>query len=115
MLKLVNRGVPQALHRLGYTPAEIDKIVAHIEKYDTIEDVEESADQRAAGLQPAGSEHDKSTENLPAHSASEVGRQLQTGGTFIRSGLKPEHLAVFDCAFKAHRGQRSISYTAHLK
>src|SRR5207245_1126782 len=33
----------------------------------------------------------------------------------VRSGLKPEHLPVFDCAFKAYRGQRSIHYTAHLK
>jgi ribonucleoside-diphosphate reductase alpha chain len=33
----------------------------------------------------------------------------------IRSGLKPEHLPVFDCAFKPHRGRRSIGYLAHLK
>jgi ribonucleoside-diphosphate reductase alpha chain len=82
MLKIVNRGVPDALRRLGYSAAEIEKIIAHVEKYDTIEDVVETIDD-----QPAT----------------------------IHSGLKPEHLAVFDCAFKAHRGQRSISYTAHLK
>jgi ribonucleoside-diphosphate reductase alpha chain len=29
--------------------------------------------------------------------------------------LKPEHLPVFDCAFKPSRGQRSIGYLAHLK
>jgi ribonucleoside-diphosphate reductase alpha chain len=29
--------------------------------------------------------------------------------------LKPEHLPVFDCAFKPARGSRSIHYTAHLK
>ena len=33
----------------------------------------------------------------------------------FRSGLKPEHLAVFDCAFKPYRGKRSIHYLAHLK
>ncbi|MDP9292110.1 MAG: vitamin B12-dependent ribonucleotide reductase, partial [Verrucomicrobiota bacterium] len=33
----------------------------------------------------------------------------------IRSGLKPEHLPVFDCAFKPHKGQRSLHYMAHLK
>src|SRR5205814_5878158 len=33
----------------------------------------------------------------------------------VQSGLKPEHLAVFDCAFRAHRGKRSIHYMAHLK
>jgi ribonucleoside-diphosphate reductase alpha chain len=30
-------------------------------------------------------------------------------------GLKPEHLAVFDCAFKPARGTRSIHYQGHLK
>ena len=29
--------------------------------------------------------------------------------------MKPEHLPVFDCAFKPYRGQRSIQYLAHLK
>jgi len=35
-------------------------------------------------------------------------------GEKIPSGLKPEHLPVFDCAFKAHKGRRSIHYRAHL-
>ena len=30
-------------------------------------------------------------------------------------GLKPEHLPVFDCSFKATKGERSISYQGHLK
>ena len=29
--------------------------------------------------------------------------------------IHPEHLAIFDCAFKAVKGKRSISYLAHLK
>jgi ribonucleoside-diphosphate reductase alpha chain len=78
MLKIVNRGVPAALRRLGYNETEIKNIIAHIEKHDTIEDVEEN-------------------------------------GATIRSGLKPEHLSVFDCAFKAYKGKRSIHYMAHLK
>ncbi|MDE3066740.1 MAG: vitamin B12-dependent ribonucleotide reductase, partial [Verrucomicrobiota bacterium] len=40
MLKIVNRGVPDALRRLGYDEPEIANILAHIEKFDTIEDVE---------------------------------------------------------------------------
>src|SRR5580698_6071534 len=75
MLKIVNRGVPDALRRLGYSPAEVTAIIAHIEKYDTIEDVQEN-------------------------------------GATLRSGLQPEHLAVFDCAFKPARGKRSICYLA---
>jgi ribonucleoside-diphosphate reductase alpha chain len=78
MLKIVNRGVPDALRRLGYSAKENEGIIAHIEKFDTIEDVEEN-------------------------------------GKTIASGLKPEHLPVFDCAFKAYRGKRSIHYLAHLK
>ena len=78
MLKIVNRGVPDALRRLGYNELEIKAIIAHVEKFDTIEDVEEN-------------------------------------GATVKSGLKPEHLPVFDCAFKPHRGKRSIGYLAHLK
>ncbi|CAN5774261.1 hypothetical protein BH20VER1_BH20VER1_26850 [soil metagenome] len=33
----------------------------------------------------------------------------------LRSGLKPEHIAIFDCAFKAHRGERSLGYMGHLR
>ncbi len=79
MLKLVNRTVPEALNRLGYSDSQIAAIVAHIEKHDTIEDV------------------------------------TSEDGAILCSGLKSEHLAVFDCAFKAFKGKRSIHYMAHLK
>jgi ribonucleoside-diphosphate reductase alpha chain len=78
MLKIVNRTVADALERLGYDAAQTGRILAHIEKFDTIEDVVEG-EQTAA------------------------------------SGLRAEHLPVFDCAFKAFRGKRSIRYLAHLK
>ena len=78
MLKIVNRGVADALRRLGYDVASVTKIIAHIEKHDTIEDIQEN-------------------------------------GVTVSSGLKAEHLPVFDCAFKPHQGQRSIGYLAHLK
>ncbi|MCA1659718.1 MAG: vitamin B12-dependent ribonucleotide reductase, partial [Verrucomicrobiaceae bacterium] len=52
---------------------------AHIDTFDTIEDVQDS------------------------------------DGSTISSGLKPEHLAIFDCAFKPHRGKRSLGYMAHLR
>jgi ribonucleoside-diphosphate reductase alpha chain len=89
MLKIVNRGVPDALRRLGYDAAAVTKIIAHIEKHDTIEDVEGSVPAPGA------------TESAPL--------------SVIRSGLKPEHLPVFDCAFKPAKGKRSIGYLAHLK
>ncbi len=80
MLKIVNRTVPPALKRLGYTSDDIAAILVHIEQYDTIEDVADP----------------------------------ETGKT-VRSGLKPEHLPVFDCAFKPHLGSRSLHYRGHLR
>ncbi len=70
MLKIVNRTVPEALARLGYSRSESKAIVAHIDEHETIE--------RAPGL-------------------------------------KDEHLAVFDCAFKAVNGQRSIHHMGHVR
>jgi ribonucleoside-diphosphate reductase alpha chain len=78
LLKIVNRTVAEGSRRLGYSAQESERLIAHIEKFDTIEDVEE-------------------------------------GGQTVCSGLKPEHLPVFDCAFKPYRGKRSIQYLAHLK
>jgi ribonucleoside-diphosphate reductase alpha chain len=37
MLKIVNQEVPLALQTLGYDPPEVEAIVAHIDKHDTIE------------------------------------------------------------------------------
>jgi len=70
LMKIVNQTVPMALKRLGYTAAQIDAIVAHIDKQETIEGA---------------------------------------------PGLRESHLPVFDCAFKAANGQRSIHYMGHIK
>jgi len=79
MLKIVNQTVKPALERLGYNSDEIERILAHIDAFDTIEDV------------------------------------VDSDGSTISSGLKPEHLSIFDCAFKPHQGERSLSYMAHLR
>jgi len=79
MLKIVNQTVKPALEKLGYNSEEIERIIAHIDAFDTIEDV---------------------TDN---------------DGTKISSGLKPEHLPIFDCAFKPFKGERALHYMAHLK
>jgi ribonucleoside-diphosphate reductase alpha chain len=80
MLKIVNQTVKPALRGLGYAAEEIESIVAHIEKYDTIEDVQD-----------------------------------EDSGQVVKSGLRAEHLTVFDCAFKPHQGKRSLHYRAHIK
>ncbi|MFP6623835.1 MAG: vitamin B12-dependent ribonucleotide reductase [Myxococcota bacterium] len=44
-LKIVNRTVPMALRRLGYTPEQIEEILAHIEEFETIEGAPELLDE----------------------------------------------------------------------
>ena len=39
MLKIVNQTVKPALEKLGYDSEEIERIIAHIDTFDTIEDV----------------------------------------------------------------------------
>ncbi len=91
LLTIVNRTVPEALRRLGYDEEQAGRILAHIQRYDTIEDVlaHETDDVVKSGRVPAG--------------------------TLLPSGLRPEHLPVFDCAFRPARGRRSIHYLAHLR
>ena len=69
-LKIVNQTVPAALRKLGYSPAEVEEIVAYVNERETIEGA---------------------------------------------PGLKPEHLPVFDCAFKPVNGERSIHYMGHVR
>src|ERR1700722_13061653 len=40
---------------------------------------------------------------------------LPESQSVIKSGLKAEHLPIFDCAFKAHKGERSLHYLGHLR
>jgi len=79
MLKIVNQTVKPALEKLGYNAEQIERIIAHIDAFDTIEDV------------------------------------IDTDGSKVSSGLKPEHLSIFDCAFKPFKGERSLNYMAHLR
>ena len=79
MLKIVNQTVGPALQKLGYNSEEIERIIAHIDAFDTIEDVTDA------------------------------------DGSAITSGLKAEHLPIFDCAFRPFKGERSLGYMAHLR
>ncbi len=79
MLKIVNQTVKPALEKLGYNSEEIERIIAHIDAFDTIEDVPDA------------------------------------DGSTISSGLKPEHLPIFDCAFEPCKGERSLGYMGHLR
>jgi ribonucleoside-diphosphate reductase alpha chain len=69
-IKIVNQTVPAALRKLGYSPDDVEAIVAYLNEHETIEGA---------------------------------------------PGLKPEHLPVFDCAFKPQNGVRSIHYMGHVR
>ena len=69
-LKIVNQTVPAALRKLGYSPAQVEEILAYVNERETIEGA---------------------------------------------PGLRPEHLPVFDCAFKPVNGERSIHYMGHIR
>ena len=69
-LKIVNKTVPGALRKLGYTPDQVEEIVAFVDERETIEGA---------------------------------------------PGLRPEHLTVFDCAFKPRNGVRSIQPMGHVR
>ena len=60
VIKIVNNTVPQALIKLGYTPAQADQIVSHIDATGTIEG-RAAPEARAPGLfrlqLPAGQRH----------------------------------------------------------
>ncbi|MHB8672339.1 MAG: vitamin B12-dependent ribonucleotide reductase [Candidatus Limnocylindrales bacterium] len=69
-LKIVNQTVPAALRKLGYSPDQVEEILAYVNERETIEGA---------------------------------------------PGLRPEHLSVFDCAFKPVNGDRSIHYMGHVR
>src|SRR6185437_8187756 len=94
MLKIVNQTIRPALEHLGYEEDEIVRVIEHVDLFDTIEDVS------VAAVADRGI------------SAERIG--VSDSG-YVRSGLKPEHLPIFDCAFRAHLGQRSLHYMAHLR
>src|SRR5207249_2541696 len=66
-------------------------IIEHVDLFDTIEDATPGAD----------------------HSAVLAGRA--EAGRLYTTPLRAEHLPIFDCAFRAHLGERSLHYMAHLK
>ena len=91
MLKIVNQTIRPALEHLGYDEDEIASIVEHVDLFDTIEDARPGAD----------------------HAAVLAGRA--EAGRLYPTPLRAEHLPIFDCAFRAHLGERSLHYLAHLR
>lgn len=69
--------VTPGLKKLGYNSVEIERVLAHIEQFGTIEPVEFE-------------------------------------GKIHESGIKAEHIHVFDTAFVSGRGTRSLHYRGHI-
>src|SRR5436309_5391033 len=91
MLKIVNQTIRPALEHLGYDEEEIARIIEHVDLFDTIEDATPGAD----------------------HSAVLAGRA--EAGRLYPTPVRTEHLPIFDFAFRAHPGERSLHYMAHLR
>ncbi|PYJ27367.1 MAG: vitamin B12-dependent ribonucleotide reductase, partial [Verrucomicrobia bacterium] len=107
MLKIVNQTVKPALEKVGYNAEEIERIIAHIDAFDTIEDVKGSGEVSSPEVSAASSPRNDNGGAPKSMERDEASR--------LHSGLKPEHLPIFDCAFKPFKGQRSLHYLAHLK
>src|SRR5246127_3089237 len=91
MLKIVNQTIKPALEKLGYASDEIERIIAHIDAFDTIEDVID----RNIGLQPVRPAELHSAESEAATNEEATGDtpvRHTDKMSMIRSGLKPEHL-----------------------
>lgn len=71
------KSIPLAMETMGYEPAAVEQVCAHVKEYGTVENIEVS-------------------------------------GKSIQSGLKDEHIPVFDSAFRSGLGKRYLHYTAHI-
>jgi ribonucleoside-diphosphate reductase alpha chain len=71
------KSIPLALETIGYKPAAIEQICAHVKEYGTVEDI-------------------------------------KVRDKVITSGIKEQHVAVFDSAFRSGLGKRYLPYMAHL-
>ncbi|MGZ0709560.1 vitamin B12-dependent ribonucleotide reductase [Coraliomargarita sp. W4R53] len=71
------KSIPLAMETMGYNPASIEQVCAHVKEYGTVENIKVS-------------------------------------GKSIQSGLKDEHIPVFDSAFRSGLGERYLPYTAHI-
>jgi ribonucleoside-diphosphate reductase alpha chain len=133
-MKLVNQGVPAALRNLGYSEGKIDDIVDHISGESIMQGHTAGITKRellAAGYDEAELHSwDEALKTafdpamvLPVADLEKLfgtavpAFLLDVGGRGTIEGaphLKPEHLAIFDCASRCGQGTRFISPMGHL-
>ncbi|MBI4913473.1 MAG: adenosylcobalamin-dependent ribonucleoside-diphosphate reductase [Acidobacteria bacterium] len=135
--KLVNSAIPEALMRLGYTPAQIRDIERYVVGWQEISD-ETPGITRAMLLQKGWleAELEEIDHKLPtafdpsfvldverlkrdfSQPSVEAFLDALSGSMTVEGAphLKPEHLPIFDCANRCgRRGQRYISPMGHIR
>lgn len=127
-LKMVNQSVEPALRSLGYTEDEIAPIMAYVLGTGTIRGTvyEESLDEDAIAavdavvpksfsLAQAFELAGVATPDVSAPLATVADEQVFGYGTLEGAPIRPEHLAVFDCAVPSGTGTRSIAPMGHVR
>jgi ribonucleoside-diphosphate reductase alpha chain len=137
--KIVNQSVPQALARLGYTPAQIHDIQTYMLGHGTLAGAPFASDTTFTELGFTTQDIAQAKESVavarsfndwtPGVNPQRLRQQGMTDveieaiidyveGTGTMEGaphLQDEHLPVFDCANKCGRGQRYIRPMAHIE
>lgn len=124
-MKIVNQSLEPALMRLGYTQAQASHIKNHVTGFGNL-----VADEFYSAYELYMSERKTKVDRVNLDNVfhlSHIGvpkdfpdfqrwNQLVCGsGTVEGSGIKDEHLSVFDCANKCGDGKRFLSYLAHIQ
>jgi ribonucleoside-diphosphate reductase alpha chain len=137
--KIVNQSIPRALKALGYSPRQVDDIIKHILGHSTLEgaphisprellllgfnerdiaEAEKYVRERGSldDYTPSVNPKSLAAKGITARQVAEA--QAHIGGTQTVEGaphMKPEHVAVFDCANKCGTGSRFIDPMGHVR
>ncbi|WP_022836004.1 LAGLIDADG family homing endonuclease [Salisaeta longa] len=105
MMKIVNKSVPNALERLGYSDEEIESIIAYIDTNDTIEGAPALKDEHLpvfdCAFKPANGE--RSIHHM-GHIRMMAAVQPFVSGAISKTVNMPEHATVEDIADAYHKG-----------
>ena len=137
--KIINKSIPVALTKLGYTEAQIEDIMNYVLGQSNMETApyvnpealkkmdykDEQIEEIKAHLEKAKT-IDEWTPHISPKALMSKGltaEQIQTARLYFEGAqtlegaphLKEEHLAVFDCANKCGNGKRYIAPLGHVK
>ncbi|MEK6986423.1 MAG: vitamin B12-dependent ribonucleotide reductase [Candidatus Thermoplasmatota archaeon] len=135
--KIINQSIPPALRFLGYTEAEIKAVekfaIGHgtlegapvpkatfIAKGFTEEEFQEAYDAVAASKSfneytPKINPKTMQAKGFTSQAIAATAAYVEGHQTVEGSLVKPEHLAIFDCANKCGDGSRFIHHTGHIR